>query len=43
MNAEVTLAETKIEMVNSKADASIASYKILALTSSYSDYIGWNE
>ena len=43
MNAEVTLAETEIGLVNAKADAAILSYKIFALTDSLSTYIGWFE
>lgn len=43
MNAEVTLAETQIDLVNARADAVLLSYQIFALTGSLAEYIGWSD
>ena len=41
LNAEVTLAENKIQLVNAEAELKLASYRIRALTHGLTKEIGW--
>ena len=41
LNAEVTLAENKIQLVNAEAELQLASYRIRALTHGLTKEIGW--
>ena len=41
LNAEVTLAENKIQLVNADAELKLASYRIRALTHGLTKEIGW--
>ena len=43
MNAEVSLAEAEISLINAEADARLASFGIIGLVDGILNYINWKD
>ena len=43
MNAEVSLADAEISLINAEADAQLASYAIIGMVDGILSYINWSD